>query len=179
MNRRRMRILLPWVVPVFFLSIHLSAQEGTMSEKDPFGTAEGLVTELYKSVTFEAGTTPDWDRVRSMFIDEAVIVLRTKRDATTVFSVEGFVDDFKKFIDRAHAEKTGFSEKIIRMKPMVFRDIAHILVLYEASIPGSGKAPQQGVDSFQLIRKGDRWWIASVTNEIPTAEDPIPAELKE
>jgi hypothetical protein len=46
-------------------------------------------------------------------------------------------------------------------------------------IPGSERGPQQGVDSFQLIRKNDRGWIASVVNEIPMAERPVPAELKE
>jgi hypothetical protein len=85
--------------------------------KKPFPTAEGVVAALYEAVTFEAGSTPDWDHVRSMFIDGAVIVLRTSRQDTTVFSVEGFVDDFVKFIERADAGRTGFSERIIRTKP--------------------------------------------------------------
>ena len=146
--------------------------------KKPFPTAEGLVAELYESVTFEAGSTPDWDHVRSMFIDEAVIVLRTSRQSTTVFSVEGFVADFVKFIERADAGRTGFSERIIRTRPMVFGDMAHVLVLYEASVPGSLRPPQQGVDSFSLIRKQGRWWIAAVTNEIPTPDRPVPLELR-
>jgi hypothetical protein len=142
------------------------------------GTAEGLVRELYESVTFEAGSVPDWNRVRSMFIDEAVIVLRTSRDSTTVFSVEGFVADFVAFIERADARATGFVEKIVRMKSMVFGDMAHVLVLYEASIPGSPRPPQQGVDSFSLIRRDGRWWIVAITNEVPTPDRPVPAELR-
>lgn len=65
------------------------------------------------------------------------------------------------------------------MKPTVFGDIAHVWVLYEAVIPGSGRPPQQGVDSFELIRRDGRWWIATITNEIPTPERPIPSELRE
>ena len=79
---------------------------------------DGLVRHIYDLVTFQAGTTPDWDRVRSMFIDDAVIVLRTSKDSTTVFSVDGFVDDFVAFIERANAERTGFTENIIRMESM-------------------------------------------------------------
>jgi hypothetical protein len=147
-------------------------------EEEPFATAEGVVTELYNLVTFEAGRTPDWQRVRSMFIDEAVVVLRTSREGTTIFSVEGFVEDFVNFITRAKIEEKGFVERIIRTKPMIFGDIAHILVLYEASIPGSQRPPQQGVDSFQLVQKDGRWWIVSITNEIPTPDRAVPAELQ-
>lgn len=155
------------------------AQEQPQPRTDPFGTAEGLVAELYKSVTFPAGTTPDWERVRTMFIPGAIVVLRTSRDKSTVFSVDSFVGDFVAFIVRADARKTGFTERIIRMRPMVFRDIAHVLVLYEASIPGSGRPPQQGVDSFELIRQAGRWWIVSITNDLPTPDQPIPRELRE
>jgi hypothetical protein len=149
------------------------------AEDTPFGTAQAVVDELYDLVTFDAGTTPDWDQVRALFIDEAVIVLRTSRTATSVFSVDGFVGDFVAFIERANVEESGFAETIVKTKAMVFGDIAHVLVLYEALIPGSGRDPQQGVDSFQLIYKNERWWIASIVNEIPMADRPVPAELRE
>ncbi|MHC4991789.1 MAG: hypothetical protein ACYTGC_12490 [Planctomycetota bacterium] len=172
--------VLKLVVPLLLSCSVLAWSDPQESPPDasPFPTAEGLVASLYDAVTFEAGTTPDWDHVRSMFIDEAVIVLRTSRQSTTVFSVEGFVEDFVKFIERADARRTGFTERIIRTRPMVFGDMAHVLVLYEASIPGSPRPPQQGVDSFSLIRKQDRWWIAAVTNEIPTPDRPVPEQLR-
>jgi hypothetical protein len=141
-------------------------------------SAEQVIDELYDHVTFDAGTTPDWDAVKELFIDEAVIVLRTSRTDTTVFSLEGWVNDFVQFIERANVEKTGFVEKIVKKKAMVFGDIAHVLVLYEAHIPGSERPPQQGVDSCQLIRKDGRWLIASIVNEIPTPDRPVPDELK-
>jgi hypothetical protein len=147
-------------------------------EPPPGPTAEGLVTELYELVTFEAGREPDWNQVRGLFIPEAVIVLRTSREQTSIFSVDEFVDDFVTFIERANARETGFSERIIRMRSTVFGDMAHVLVLYEASIPGSPRPPQQGVDSFLLTRKDDRWRIVAVTNEIPAPDRPLPPELR-
>jgi hypothetical protein len=155
----------------------LSVEAGA-SDEPAFETPEGLVNALYDAVTFEAGESPDWDWVKSMFIDEGVVVLRTGREETTVFSVEGFVEDFTRFIEGSGVEKTGFVEKILRTKAMVLGDMAHILVLYEAWIPGGERPPQQGVDSFQLIRKDGRWRIVSITNEIPTPERPVPAELQ-
>lgn len=149
------------------------------AESVPFDTATGLVAALYDEVTFPPGSTPDWDRVRSMFLDRATIVLRTGREETTVFTVDGFVQDFVDFIERANVVETGFRETILRSESLVFGDIAHLLVLYEAHIPGSDRPPLRGVDSFQLVRKSGRWWIVSVTNELPNPDRPLPPALRD
>jgi len=148
-------------------------------ETAAFKTPNGLVSALYDAVTFPAGQTPDWDHVRAMFLPEAVIVLRTSWEATSVFSLDGFVEDFVHFIEQAKVGEKGFSEKIVRTRATVFGEIAHVLVLYEAHITGSARDPQQGVDSIQLVQREGRWWIASIVNELPTAERPLPAELQE
>lgn len=147
-------------------------------EKNFPDTPEGIVTEIYDLVSFDAEARPDWDKVRALFIPQAVVVLRTSRDATTVFSVEGFVNDFVTFVERTPAGESGFTEKVLNMESLVFGDIAHVLVLYEAHITGSPRQPTQGVDSFSLIKKDGRWWIVAITNELPAADRPIPAVLR-
>jgi hypothetical protein len=164
------------VSPAFTIVL---AQTQAPSKEEPLQAAEKVVARLYKSVTFEAGSPPDWQKVRSLFMDEAVIVLRTNRDKMSVFSVKAFIDDFVHFVERPAVRQNGFKERIVRTKPMLCGDIAHILVLYEASIPGSPRPPQQGIDSFQLIRKDGRWWIVSVVNELVTPDRPVPEELRE
>ena len=150
----------------------------TAAEQGAHDTAEGVVTDIYDLVSFAAGARPDWDQVRALFIPEAVVVLRTSRDATTVFSLEGFIDDFVKFVEQSPAGEMGFRERILSMEPLVFGDMAHVLVLYEAHITGSPRAPTQGVDSFSLIKQDGRWKIVSITNELPAADRPVPAVLR-
>ena len=149
------------------------------SASDGSGSAEGVVRELYDLVTFPAGTTPDWDRGRALFVPEGVVILRTGRTATTVFSVEGWVQDFIKFFEDSSLEDTGFTERIVRTHATEFGDIAHVWVLYEAEIPGLNRPPQRGVDSFQLARRNGVWLIASILNEIPTPDRPVPDVLRE
>jgi len=105
----------------------------------------------------------------------------------TAFGLEGFIQDFIDFYGRAYKmgteeyvpQKTGFTEKVVRMKTWEFGDMAHILVLYEAYINGSPMRPQQGIDSWLLVRRDGRWLIAAATNEIVTPANPVPAELRE
>jgi len=143
--------------------------------KDP----EKLVRHLYDQVTFPAGKTPDWNHVRTMFLKESTVVMRVSKTETAALSLDGWILDFVNFIHDADVKTTGFEEKIVKMKSTVFGDIAHILVLYTSYIPGKSKAPQEGVDSFHLIKKDGDWKIVSILNEIPSKERPKPDILKD
>ncbi len=149
----------------------------TTNDSSETVTAEQVVRQLYDLVTFEAGETPDWEVVKSLFVEEAVIVLRATKTSHSIFSREGFVEDFQNFIDQAKVDQTGFVEKIISLKMVEMGDVAHCWVVYEASIPGWGRPPQKGVDSFQLLKKGGQWKIVAIVNEIPTPEHPVPEEI--
>ncbi len=166
-------------VRTFFFTVCLFCQPQGASQREAVNTAEGLVNEIYRIVSAEAGKLPDWEKVRSLFVENAVVVLRVTRDSTAVFSVQGFIDDFINFYEKSAAKRNGFTERIVRMKPMVFGNIAHILVLYEAHIPGTPRPPQQGVDSWELVKRGGRWWIVAITNEIVAKDRPVPKELQE
>ncbi len=144
-----------------------------------YATAEDVVHELYRLVTIEKGQETDWEQVRQLFLPQAVIVLRVSKDASQVFDVQGWIDDFKTWDEKAKVKETGFSEKIVTMKPRVFRDIANVFVLYEASITGATRPPTRGVDSIELIKKDGRWWIAAITNDLINADNPVPKELQE
>lgn len=144
------------------------------------GTPEGVVRELYRLVCVEKGGEPtDWEAVRDLFIPEAVIFLRVSKDASSVFTLQGWIDDFVAWDEKARVRERGFSETIVRMDSIVFRDIANIFVLYDAAITDSDHPPTRGVDCVDLVRKDGRWWIASIVNDLPDAENPVPARLAE
>jgi hypothetical protein len=152
----------------------LESQENAAVEE----SAEAVVRDLYAMVTFPVGTTPDWSEFRALFLPEVVVVLRTSPQATSVFTLEGFIEDWLRFIEGFNIAETGFAERIIRTHSTEFGDIAHIWVLYEAEIPGRGRPPQRGVDSFQLVRRDGQWKIASVLNELPMPGREIPEVLR-
>jgi len=140
-------------------------------------SAEDVVKEIYDLVSFKPGETPDWDRVKSLFVKDAVVVLRASRTQHNIFSTDGFIEDFKNFIARSNVNKTGFLEKIINIKTTNIGDIIHCFVVFEASIPGSQRPPQKGVDSFQLIKKNGQWRIVSIVNEAIPPNMSVPKEL--
>ncbi|MDV7393723.1 hypothetical protein RZS08_20265, partial [Arthrospira platensis SPKY1] len=59
---------------IFFccLPAVLSAQPSSLEAR--LATPEGLIVYLYEAITLERGVAVDWDAVRHLFIDEAVVV---------------------------------------------------------------------------------------------------------
>lgn len=167
------------IIATFLLSIAFEAHAQTPVPDSRLQSPEAVVRELYRLVCVAPGDSTDWEQVRNLYIPEAVIVLRVSKDAMSTFSVQGWIDDFVAWDKKANVMERGFEEVIVRMQPMVFRDISHIFVLYDARITSSTKPPTRGVDSIDLIQKNGRWWIASIVNDLPTPEHPIPTQLQD
>lgn len=173
------RAALVGLLAVVQLGMGAPARALDASMRDGKASPDAVITELYELVSLEAGETPDWERVRSLFLPEAIIVLRTSRDSTTILTVDGFIDDFVGFIERSGVSKTGFKETIIRSHTLEYGNLAQVLVLFEAEIPGAGRAAQRGIDNIHLSKRDDGWRIVSITNEIVGADGKLPLELEE
>jgi len=171
------------VLLCFLGAAAVRAQDAPAPTPQPVGD---VVAGLYGLVSSAGGAVPDWDKVRACFLKEAAIVLRTSRTAMTAFGLDGFIQDFVDFYEKPFKrgeatvvpKESGFTEKVVRMKVWEYGDMAHVLVLYEAQITGFGMPPQQGVDSWLLVRRDGRWLIAAATNEIVTTSRPVPPELR-
>ena len=136
--------------------------------------AVAMIKQIYMAVSSEARSEVNWDSVRSFFVEEAVIVLRTSRDSTKQFTLNGFIQDFKDFYDNPGVRESGFKEEVLKVRSHVYHDVAFIGTVYAASIPGSGRPPQRGVDFWLLGRKNGSWKVVAVTNEIIPPGDELP-----
>ncbi len=164
----------------------MAAQTPAAAPNEPAKGPGQAIAEIYDLVgSAGGGKTPDWDTVRARFIKEAVVVLRTSRTVTTVFSLDGFIQDFVDFYEKPfrrgdltlYPKQAGFTEKVVKLKAWEFWDMAHVLVLYEAHITNDPTPPQRGIDSWLLNRRDGRWVIVAVTNDLVTKDHPVPPEL--
>jgi len=171
MNMKRLVLLFCLVALSFGLV------SGQQSESDAwYKTPEDLIRDIYVAVSAKSNESVDWQKVRSMFIDEAVVVLRTSRDKSTQFTADGFIQDFKDFYQRQEVQASGFGEKILSMKSMVYKDIAFVAAVYSAAITGSQRPPTKGIDLWLLGKKDGLWKITSVVNEVIPAGQELPDE---
>ena len=106
---------------LILLSCLASLSFGLLNGQQPgsdswYKTPEELIRDIYVAVSAKNSESVDWQKVRSMFIDEAGVILRTSRDKSTQFTADGFIQDFKDFYQYPEVKANGFGEKILRMK---------------------------------------------------------------
>jgi hypothetical protein len=167
-------VLVSWATGIAAADAQQTAQTN-----DVFQNPESLVRGLYAAVTFDAGSTPDWDFVREFFAPEAVIVARNTPTTMELMNVDAFVAWFVGDVEKFRMKERGFEETVKKFQLTVYGDIAHAFVVYHARLKTPVDSPGNlGLDSFALMKKDGRWWIVSITNDVVTAQRPLPEELR-
>lgn len=170
MHRNRVAGLV-CLVSLALASPALAQSDGTAGD---VRSVEQVVRDVYDLVSWTDGDTPDWEVVREVFIPEAIVVLRYPPDLK-VMSVDGFLLDWLRFENQlADRGATGFLENVLSARATEFGDVAHVHVVYESSIPDTGRPARPGVDLWSLIRIDGAWKVVSVVNELPRDDMPVP-----
>lgn len=164
---------------IFLATTTGTADNNVNTDESVYGDPESLVRGLYASVTFEPGTLPDWDYVRSFFIPEAVFGVRKTRTLMEVLDLDGFIDWWLEDIAKHKLKERGLEESVEKMRMTAYGNIAHCFVVYKVRILTPADAlGQLGLDSFGLMKKDGRWWIVSITNDVVTPQNPLPDFLR-
>lgn len=173
MSKTLSRISMASGLVSLMLAMPLVAQEA--GEDSDVASAEATIRVLYDIISADAGRVPDWEPVRALFLPEALIILRSSRDAMSVLTLDGFIEDFDEFYQVPRVKENGFKETILDLESTEYGDMAQVWVLYEAKVPGGGG--NQGLDNFSLIRRDGEWRVAAITNEVVFPGRPVPDGL--
>ena len=142
-------------------------------------SADTIVAALYASVSHAPDASPDFERMRGIFLYVGMLVPPAKPgEEIKVSDVDGFSERYEKSA-AARKEKTeaatGFFEREIARRTDCFARVCQIFSTYESRHTSSDAAPfERGINSIQLVRDGKRWWIASVAWDTERPDSPIP-----
>ena len=74
-------------------------------------------------------------------------------------------------------EKNGFHEREMARHVDQFGNIAQVFSTYQSFHKKDDKEPfMRGINSFQLLNDGKRWWVLNIYWQQESAENPIPKQ---
>lgn len=138
---------------------------------------DAILKALYDVISGPAGAKRDWDRFRSLFVLNARLIptrpTPTGGASTTVWSA----DDYAATAG-ASLEKSGFFEREIARKTESYGNIMHAFSTYESRRTGdpAEKPFARGINSIQLLKDGNRWWVVSIFWDAERPGNEIPAQ---
>jgi len=143
---------------IIILVSSITYSQNTNSSDSIVRSIDGIVNEVLKLISGEKGVARNWDDFRNLFTPNAQFtVLNHGENGVNnyiTYSLEEFVRIGKKFY-----ENDGFIEYELKKTVNEYNGIAHVFQSYYAKELDN---EEEGINSFQLIFDGERWWITSL-----------------
>jgi len=137
---------------------------------------DAIMKAVYDVISGPAGQKRDWDRMRSLFLPNARLMPAVPRPAGGTGVLVWSVDDYIAMAG-ANLERNGFFEREIHRVSESYGAVMHLFSTYESRRLATDEKPfARGINSFQLLKDGDRWWVVSIYWQNETPVLPIPAK---
>ena len=169
------------VLSLAFFQTALAQQTETKTEPKAANPADvasldQIMKAVYDVISGDVGQKRDWDRFRSLFHKDARLIPSGKNKDGVIgaraFTPEEYITRSSPFM-----EKEGFFERETARRVDVYGNIAQVFSTYESFHKKDDKSPfARGINSFQLLNDGKRWWVVTIYWQGETPETPIPKE---
>lgn len=137
---------------------------------------DAIMKAVYDVISGPAGQKRDWDRMRSLFVPNARLMPAAPRPGGGTGVVVWSVDDYIATAGPG-LERNGFFEREIKRVSESYGPVMHLFSTYESRRLATDEKPfARGINSFQLLKDGDRWWVVSIFWQQETPALPIPAK---
>jgi len=166
-------IQLPPTTPIFSPA-ELAAKVPTPKPED-VKSIDAIMRAAYGSISGPAGPR-DWDRFRSLFLPQVRFTQVGKGPDGSTFVISWSEEEFIRDAGDVFA-KDPFYENAIVNRPESFGGMTQVLSSYESHHSPGDKPFDRGVNSFQLLNDGKRWWIVSIFWDSERTDNPLPAKL--
>ena len=150
-----------------------------MADPADVESIDAITTAVYEVISGDAGVPRDWDRFRSLFAPDARLMPVSsevdenghRTSSLTAISP----DDFANRPNDAFTAE-GFYEVEIGNVTETYGDIAHRFSSYASfRTDDPNEEPfNRGINSFQYLFDGERWWILTIFWQHEPDAGPIP-----
>ena len=139
-------------------------------------SVDAILAALYDVISGPASQPRDWNRFRSLFVPDArLIPVRRSKTGNGADVVPYTPEQYQERATPLFAQD-GFFERGIHNTTESFGDIAQVFSTYESRHTKDGAPFQRGINSIQLLKDGNRYWVVTILWDGESPTNPIPAK---
>lgn len=137
---------------------------------------DAIIAALYSVPAGEPGQARDWDRYRSLFTPDARLIAARGDPKGNAMAMYVTVSDYIG-LNKTYFEKGGFQDREVARRVETYGHIAQVWSTFESRRHASDPEPYiRGINSIQLLKDGDRWWVVNLFWDLEGPDGPIPEQ---
>jgi hypothetical protein len=138
-------------------------------------SVDAILAALYDVISGPASQPRNWDRFRSLFIPDARLIPVRRSKTGPGADVLPLTPAQYQQLAGPHLLE-GFFEHGVHNATESFGDIVEVFSTYESRHTKDGQPFQRGINSIQLLKDGNRYWIVTILWDGESPTNPIPAK---
>ena len=145
---------------LFFFLLFLAQFVSAQKYSDDVRSVDKIIAALYEVISGEAGSLRDWDRFQYLFGKEAKLIPTSKNPQGDLqYKTLTPAEYITLFTSRIN---TGFFEKELHNEVAEYGSIVHSFSTYVTRTNANGPATNRGINSIQLFKDKDRYYIVNI-----------------
>lgn len=149
---------------VRFILLMILAGYSVAQAQSPYAedtrTVESTIQTLYAVISGEPGVQRDWERFKNLFGPDARLIPTRKDKAGELYYEAISPDHYIQLFSSRIA--TGFYERELSNRTESYGTITHVFSTYETRETKSGPVTNRGINSIQLFKAHNRYYIVSI-----------------
>ena len=177
-----MKFLKTFLLAMTLLSATAFAQTSQTPSKiiapnaEDVDSMDSIIKALYDVISGPIGQKRDWDRFRSLFVRDARMGAAVRMGNGSIRYFGFTVEQYITADDPIMTEK-GFFESELHRHADTFGNMTQVFSTYESRWKKDDPKPfERGINSFQLMNDGKRWWVVSIYWQGEDDKLPLPDE---
>ncbi len=173
-----MKTIFPFFLLLFFFSACTNTAEtpAPQEEAPPISEAEKAINQLvldaYAAISFDEGTTPNYNALREVFTPDAIFQ-HFRFDTLSTATFEQFLAGYKASVEGG--QLTAFNEVELGGVTEHFGKVGHRISAYASYINSADEIGERGVNSFQVIKVDGEWRVNSIVWDVEKEGQAIPS----
>ncbi len=149
------RILSTWALIILVTAAAAQSKDYTTDVK----SVDAIMKAIYDVISGDAATKRDWVRFHNLFASDAKLIPTSKSQDGTIGSRYWTPQEYEEMFT---ANRTAFFERELYRKTEAYGNIVHVLSTYETKNEIDGDVTNRGINSFQILKGKDRYYIMSI-----------------
>lgn len=123
-------------------------------------SVDAIITALYDVISGEPNTPRDWHRFKNLFKPEARLIptRKTEEGELTIKTLtpDEYIQLFSSRIS------SGFFERELHRVAETYGTVTHVFSTYETREKKDGTVTNRGINSIQLFKDKDRYYVVNI-----------------